>query len=114
MRIVTSDSEVEELGTEIVDSQLTMVSDIVSTPGEEDAIVEAKRVSVAWLCFDKQKAYQKHGMNYVKCNQPRCGAEYKLSSSTSKNLSRHVVQKHPSLLPLRKKKAGPKQMTLSL
>ena len=72
-------------------------------------------MSFAWLCFDKEKGYVKHGKNYVKCNQPRCGAEYKLSSSTSRNLSRHVEQKHRTLLP--KKKAGinqPKQMTLSL
>jgi len=71
-------------------------------------------VSVAWFCFDKDKTYQKHGTDYVKCNQLGCGAEFKLNPSTSTNLSRHVQKMHPSLLP--QKKAGmnvPKQSTLS-
>jgi uncharacterized C2H2 Zn-finger protein len=115
MRIVSSDSEPEELETAVDHSQVTTGTDTVSTPGEEEVIVETKRVSVAWLCFDREKTYQKHGIDYVKCNQPRCGKEFKLNPTTSTNLSRHVQKMHQTLLP--QKKTGinqPKQMTLSL
>jgi ribosomal protein S19 len=76
--------------------------------------METKRVSVAWLCFDREKKYQKNDIDYVKCNQPRCGAEFKLNPSTAMNLSRHVLQKHANLLPETKaNKNHSKQMTLS-
>ena len=106
---MSSDSEPEELETAVASS----VPDPVSTTKEEDEVLEAKRVSVAWLCFDKDKTYQKHGIDYVKCNQPGCGTEFKLNPTTSTNLSRHVQKTHPTLLP--QKKAGmniPKQTTL--
>ena len=86
----------------------------MSTPKEENVIVETKRVSVPWLCFNREKTYQKHGIDYIKCNQPRCGAELILNSTTASNLSRHVQKKHPNLLP--QKKTGMndlKQTTLS-
>ena len=62
-RIVSSDSEPEELETAVVHSQVTLVPDTVSTPNEDNVVPEAKRVSVAWLCFDREKTYQKHGIN---------------------------------------------------
>ena len=104
---ITSDSEPEEL-----DSQVTF--DTVLTPNEENVVLETKRVSVAWLCFDREKTYQKNGIDFIKCNQPRCGTEFKLNPTTSTNLSRHVKKKHPTLIP--QKKAGmnlSKQTTLS-
>jgi uncharacterized C2H2 Zn-finger protein len=76
--------------------------------------VETKRVSVAWLCFDREKAYQRNGIDYVKCNQPRCGTEFKLNPTTSTNLSRHVQKKNPELLPQKKASMNAmKQTTLS-
>jgi uncharacterized C2H2 Zn-finger protein len=114
MRLVSSDSEPEELETAVVHSQATTVTDTLSTLGVEELIVETKRVSVAWLCFDREKAYQRHGIDYVKCNQPRCGTEFKLNPTTSTNLSRHVQRKHPTLLPQKKKEMNAlKQTTLS-
>jgi uncharacterized C2H2 Zn-finger protein len=102
------------LETAVVHSQVTTVTDTLSTPGVEELIVETKRVSVAWLCFDREKAYQRHGIDYVKCNQPRCGTEFKLNSTTSSNLSRHVQKKHPQLLPQKKTSMNAmKQTTLS-
>ena len=95
--VSSSDSEPEELETAVVHSQVTTVTDTLSTPGVEELIVETKRVSVAWLCFDREKVYQRHGIDYVKCNQPKCGTEFKLNPTTSTNLSRHVQKKHPHL-----------------
>ena len=114
MRIVSSDSEPEELETAVDNSQVTLGPNTESTPNEENVVLVAKRVSVAWLCFDREKTNRKHGIDYIKCNQPRCGSEFKLNPTTSTNLSRHVQKKHPTLLP--QKKAGmnlPKQTTLS-
>jgi hypothetical protein len=121
MRIVSSDSEPEESETVVVHSQATTVKTATTvkaatTPGEEDVIVDApKRVAVAWLCFDKEKKYQKNGLDYVKCNQVRCGLELQLNPLTSSNLSRHVQQKHPTLLPSKNKTGmnALKQTTLS-
>jgi len=90
MRILFSESETEELGTQASCSQVKIVSDYV--PPNENVMGEGKRVSPAWLCFDREKAYQKNGNDYVKCNQPKCGAEFKLNLTTSINLSRHVTQ----------------------
>lgn len=59
-------------------------------------------MSVAWLCFDREKAYQRNGFDCVKCNQPRCGPEFKLNPTTSTNLSRHVQKEHLELLPQKK------------
>ena len=89
MRIVSSDSEPEELETAVASS----VPNTVSTTKEEDEVLEAKRVSVAWLCFDREKTYQKNGIDYVKCNQPRCGTDFKLNPTTSTNLSRHCQRR---------------------
>jgi hypothetical protein len=113
MRILFSESETEELGTQASCSQVKIVSDYV--PPNENVMGEGKRVSPAWLCFDREKAYQKNGNDYVKCNQPKCGAEFKLNLTTSINLSRHVTQIHSNLLPQKKGNIkGPKQKTLSL
>jgi len=67
IRMVSSDSEPEELETAVVHSQISTITDTLSAPGVEELIVETKRVSVAWLCFDREKAYQRHGIDYVKC-----------------------------------------------
>jgi hypothetical protein len=83
MIFVSSDSEPEELETAAFHSQGTLAPNTMSDLNEEDVTMEAKRVSVAWLCFDREKKYQKHGIDYVKCNQPRCGTEFKLNPSTA-------------------------------
>jgi hypothetical protein len=54
MRIMSSDSEPEEL-ERTANSQVTLVPDTVSTHNEEHVVMEAKRVSVAWLCFDREE-----------------------------------------------------------
>ncbi len=100
--MVSSDSEPEELEIAVVHSQPTNDTDTLSTHGVEEPIMETKRVSVAWLCFDREKAFQRNGIDYVKCNQPRRGTEFKLNPTTSTNLSRHVQKKHPELLPQKK------------
>jgi hypothetical protein len=71
MRIDETDSELEDVGSEMVDSQMTIDGHICLALSEQEEVVVPKRVSIAWLCFDKTQSYKKHGMNYVKCNQPR-------------------------------------------
>ncbi len=62
MRILSCDSEPEELETASLPSQTTIVADTITSPAVEEVIVVTKRVSVAWLCFDREKKYQKHGI----------------------------------------------------
>ena len=80
-RIQQSDSESEESALEAVDeSQITIkivasVADAASGYGEQQvkSLAEAKRVSVAWLCFDRERSYKK----------PGCNSEFKLNPTTS-------------------------------
>jgi hypothetical protein len=67
MRIDETDSELEDLGSEMVDSQMTIEGHICLPLSEQEEVVVPKRVSIAWL--DKTQSYKKHGMNDVKCNQ---------------------------------------------
>ena len=98
--VSSDDSEPEEIAA--IHSQGTTVKDNLSIPGVGELVLGTRRVSVAWLCFDREKAYQRHGIDYVKCNQPRCNTEFKLNPTTSTNLSRHVQKTHPHLLPQKK------------
>ena len=79
---IQSDSEPEELETAVVHSQATTDTDTLSTPGVE------KKECPLLSCVSIERAYQRHGIDYVKCNQPRCGTEFKLNPTTSTNLSR--------------------------
>jgi hypothetical protein len=63
MRIDETDSELEYVGSEMVDSQMAIDGHICLALSEQEEVV-----AIAWFCFDKTQSYKKHGMNYVKCN----------------------------------------------
>ena len=67
--------------------------------GIEKPVGVTKRVSVAWLCFDKEKVIKKNGLEYLKCNQPNCGVTYQVVEGTATSLARHVKKMHKNLLP---------------
>jgi hypothetical protein len=92
-----------------IDSQITVTG---NTPDKEETVEGTKRVSIAWLCFDRDKVYLRHGSSYIKCNQLCCGKEFKLNRSTSTNLTRHVKSMHKSLLP-KKNPSKVSQMTIA-
>ncbi|KAJ3251056.1 hypothetical protein HK103_002907 [Boothiomyces macroporosus] len=103
MRILESESELEELVSEIED-RMPIDAEINAAPAIEDVeVLRANAVSDAWLCFDKDKKYKKNGVDVVKCNQPSCGKELVLNPSTASNLARHVGKVHSILLPKKKK-----------
>ena len=64
----------------------------------ENPVEVNKRVSVAWLCFDKEKVIKKNGLDYRKCNQPNCGVMYQVVEGTATSMSRHVQRRHRHLL----------------
>jgi len=62
------------------------------------AAIPAKRVAVAWKCFDRENVYQRNGIDFIKCNERGCGKEYQFNRLTSSNLNRHVEKTHPYLM----------------
>ena len=96
----------------IIKKKLMRIEESDSEANDEP-IKATKKVSIAWLCFDKDKAFQKNGLDYLRCNQPNCGATYRVVKGTATSLARHVKQKHRNMLS-EKKLDKHKQMTLSL
>ena len=115
MKIAESDSEpelIQEDELTINNSQMTAFTETIDV-GLENPVEVTKRVSVAWLCFDKKKVITKNGLKYLKCNQPNCGATYQVVEGTATSMARHVGLKHKNLLPEKNLKKR-KQMTISL
>ena len=78
-------------------SQMTAPAETIDV-GLEKPVEVNKRVSVAWLCFDKEKVIKKNGLDYRKCNQPNCGVMYQVVEGTATSMSRHVQRRHRHLL----------------
>ena len=102
MRIEESDSELEliqdELNLNPVKAAFTETIETIDV-GIEKPVGVTKRVSVAWLCFDKEKVIKKNGLEYLKCNQPNCGVTYQVVEGTATSMARHVKKMHKNLLP---------------
>lgn len=56
-----------------------------------------KHSSIVWDYFDKEQAYIKKGLKYLKCNKVGCNAEIQYNPGTTSNLKRHVDKLHQNL-----------------
>lgn len=92
MKFLSSDSENDQ-------EQLPNEPDVIEIePDPKSLIPVEKRVALAWLCFDKEHIYKRDKKEYIKCMKENCRKEFVYNRSTSTNLTRHVKDKHRSLL----------------